>query len=132
MKAEDIKKLQNVMEELDPTDFITTFDRTRPYNGQPWTDQGERGMTEVKGITFRDLRDCFIRACFSSSGLPPEDYPKSVYDLPWKDIDIIAVAQNMSCWVEKYMGIYPNTKPLKYEDVMEHCPIVEVDLEAQQ
>jgi hypothetical protein len=37
--------------------------RDRPYNGQPHTDTGVRGMTEIRGVTFRDMRDCFIRLC---------------------------------------------------------------------
>lgn len=37
-------------------------DRERPYNGQPWTDDGIRGQTEVKGLTLRDIKDCFIKA----------------------------------------------------------------------
>ena len=129
MKADDIKKINDTFEELSPSDYITVLDRTRPYNGQPWTDEGIRGSTEVKGITFRDIRDCFIRGCFFALGLQPKDYPKSVYDLPWNEMDIIAVWQNTSCWIEKYMGIFPNCKPMSFEDTMEHCPIIEVDLE---
>jgi hypothetical protein len=37
-------------------------DRERPYNGQSWTDEGERGKTEIKGLTLRDVRDCLIKA----------------------------------------------------------------------
>ena len=36
--------------------------RDRPYNGQSHTDTGIRGAMELKGVTFRDLRDCYIRA----------------------------------------------------------------------
>ena len=35
--------------------------RGRPYNGQPHTCMGARGATEIRGLTFRDLRDCFAR-----------------------------------------------------------------------
>jgi hypothetical protein len=96
------------MERLAPSSLAASLDPTRPYDGQPHTDTGERGRTEIKGITFRDLRDAFIRACYESSGLPMEQWPGSVYDLPWRDMDIIAVSQNLSCNVEKMMGIYPN------------------------
>ena len=110
--AEDLAK---VIEEVAPSDYLSVLDRTRPYDGQPWTDTGERGKTEIKGITFRDLRDCFIRACYRSSGLSPKDYPRSVYELPWQQIDILAVSQNLACEVERYMGIYPNTPKIKWK-----------------
>lgn len=99
-------------ERIGPSSLVAHLDPTRPYDGQPHTDHGERGRTEVKGITFRDLRDCFIRACYESSGLPIEQWPGDVYGLPWDDMDIIAVAQNLSCNVEKAMGIYPNVPRL--------------------
>lgn len=97
-----------LLEALSPSSLAAHIDPSRPYDGQPHTDHGARGQTEVRGITFRDLRDCFIRACYQSSGLPIEQWPGTVYDLPWTDMDIIAVAQNLSCNVEKAMGIYPN------------------------
>jgi len=31
-----------------------------------------------------------------------------VYALPWDNMDPLAVAANMTCEVEKLMGIYPN------------------------
>ena len=101
--------------------------RDRPYDGQPHTDYGERGKTEIKGITFRDLRDCFVKgfllACHDS-----EIYTKvekgtwreqDVYNACQKDpgIDPIAAAQNMSNEIEKMMGIYPNVPELIENDV---------------
>lgn len=41
--------------------------RNREYVGQPHTDSGERGKTEVKGITMRDIVDCFVLGCFDAS-----------------------------------------------------------------
>jgi len=84
------------------------LDRERPYDGQPWTDGGERGKNEVTKITMRDLRDCIIRACYESSALSPKDYPKSIYELDFNQIDILAVVQSLLCWVEKYMEISPS------------------------
>lgn len=115
------------------------MNRDRPYSGQAHTDEGERGKTEVKGITFRDLRDCFIRAVILSTGgsnYQPrtgnsiEDNKiksriESLYreaekgdraalcsdDLYGWDLDKIdpmAIAQNLSCEVERIMGIFPN------------------------
>jgi hypothetical protein len=101
-------ELPQILEGISPSSLAAHLDRDRPYDGQPHTDHGERGKTLVEGLTFRDLRDCFIRGCYESSGLPMEQWPGSVHDLPWDEMDIIAVAQNMSCNVEKYMGIYPN------------------------
>jgi hypothetical protein len=42
-------------------------DRERPYNGQPWTDDGVRGQQEVHGLTMRDLKDCLIKAMLMSA-----------------------------------------------------------------
>ena len=100
--------------------------RDRPYTGQPQTDTGERGKTEVQGITFRDLRDCYIRAFFlASSHVNKEKYEEAdqgefallsendLYGWDLNEIDPMEVFQNMSCEVEKLMGIYPNVPPLK-------------------
>lgn len=105
--------------------------RDRPYNGQPHTDTGIRGATEIKGITFRDLRDCFIRAVLLSTGagviggkdMRPlyEEACKGeqatlcendLYGFNLDALDPIAVCQNLSCEVERAMGIFPNTPEL--------------------
>jgi len=99
-------QIQEAIDKMFPTDILDTLDRSRPYNGQPWTDAGERGMQQVSGLTIRDIRDCFVRACYDSD--PSQNYPKSIYDLDWENIDIMAVCQNMVCWIERYMGIFPN------------------------
>lgn len=104
--------------------------RDRAYLGQPHTDTGLRGATPIVGITFRDLRDCFIRAFILShshykDGTIEELQPNAtlrdeaekgefatlceddVYSL-LGDIDPIAVSQNLCIEVEKLMKIYPN------------------------
>lgn len=106
-------------------------DRERPYDGQPHTDLGKRGQTEVKGITFRDLRDCFIMGALAASfhnvaNLPDAHFCDKVrdgtwcandlYALDWNRMDPIAVAQSMACEVEKMMGIYPNVPKLTFEE----------------
>ena len=100
--------LNNLIENLNDPTYLSTLDRNRPYDGQSWTDAGERGKQVISGITMRDLRDCFIMACFHSSGLLPEEYPRTIYELPWEDIDPMAVSQNLVCGIERYMGIFPN------------------------
>lgn len=113
--------------------------RDRPYNGQPHTDTGIRGATEISGITFRDLRDCFIRAILLSTGgeywpeKDKKDRMKALYDEASKGenavlceddifgfdldrLDPIAVCQNLTCEVERLMGIYPNVPELKAKD----------------
>ena len=102
------KQISEAIDKLFPTDVLDTLDRNRPYNGQPHTDCGFRGKQEVHGLTMRDIRDCFISACYQSD--PGRKYPKSIYDLDWNRIDIMAVEQNMTCWIERYMGIYPNLR----------------------
>lgn len=76
------------------------IDRDPPYTGQPHTSYGERGRTEVKGIKFSDLyqavsvaikQSCMDKAEFDALRIDPE-----------------AVAQNLSCEVERLMGIFPN------------------------
>lgn len=101
------------------TDKLSNLLRSRPYDGQPHTDHGERGKHEVCNITMRDLRDCFIRAVAQSTG-PGEIYTESskgeyakisegdLYKINFADLDIIAVQQNLTCEVEKIMGIFPN------------------------
>jgi hypothetical protein len=97
--------------------------RDRPYMGQAHTDTGERGKTEIKGITFRDLRDCFIRACCHAGDIEElsEEANKGegaalcendLYKLDLNQLDIMAVCQNLCVEVEKIMGIYPNVTKL--------------------
>jgi hypothetical protein len=54
-------------------------DRDRPYDGQPWTDDGERGKAEVKGLTIRDVTDCYVKAVLLSSA--NDEYFKNFSDL---------------------------------------------------
>ena len=99
--------------------------RDRPYSGQPHTDKGERGATEIRGVTFRDLRDAYLRALCLSNGIDnPHLYAEAqkgenaclcegdIYAMKG-DVDPIAVAQNLSCEIEKLMGIYPNVPCLQ-------------------
>ena len=94
-------------------------DRGRPYNGQAHTDEGERGKQLVEGLTMRDIKDCFVMAMLDSCGGEDENlvlYQKAqngtwrhqdVYKIVG-DLDPLAVAQNLTCRIEKMMGIYPN------------------------
>ena len=120
-----LKNIGDIIEDATEGDFGSMF-RARPYDGQPWTDHGERGKTEIKGITFRDLRDCFIRAVAQSSGRGAlyQESEKGeranitaadLYAIDLSELDIIAVGQNLSCEVEKLMGIFPNVKD-NYDD----------------
>lgn len=103
--SEDIER---ELEHVAPSSLVAHLDRDRPYDGQPHTNHGVRGQQEVHGITMRDVLDCYMRACFDASGLPAEEWPATVYHLPWDDMDPIAVGQNLTCWIERYMGIFPN------------------------
>jgi hypothetical protein len=101
--------------------------RDRPYNGQPHTNTGIRGSTEIKGITFRDLRDCYIRAILLSTGAQKigdkdmrplyEEADKGenaalcendLYGFDFDKLDPMAICQNLCCEVERVMGIFPN------------------------
>ena len=106
--------------------------RDRPYNGQPHTFTGARGATEIKGVTFRDMRDCFVRAVLLSTGreviggvdMRPryEEANKGdaavlcendLYGFDLNQLDPMAIAQNFACEIEKAMGIYPNVPGLQ-------------------
>lgn len=109
------------------------MERSRPYDGQPHTVTGVRGATEIKGITFRDLRDCFIRAVLLSTGakiISGKDMrplyeeackgeraalcERDLYGWNLDKLDPIAICQNLSCEVEQIMGIYPNVPKLEF------------------
>jgi len=108
--AKYAKELLEAFEEYQPIGLADALDRNRAYNGQSHTSDGERGKTQVVGLTMRDLRDCLILAFYDSR--PPEcKPPKSVEDLPLDDMSLEAISQNLACWVERYMGIFPNINP---------------------
>lgn len=96
--------------------------RDRAYDGQPHTDQGERGMTFVEGLTMRDVADCFNRAFALASGENnPAAYDKAdkgelvdLYSLHLEDTDPGAIIQNAMCEIERMMGIFPNVPELGY------------------
>lgn len=104
--------------------------RSRPYDGQPHTDHGIRGATEIRGITFRDLRDAYVRAWFlASSHIHPELYEEArkgeaanlhegmLFGWDINRVDPVAVAQNLTCEIERLMGIYPNVPDLRAREV---------------
>ena len=83
-------------------------------------------MTEIRGITFRDLRDCYVRAVLlSAHHLVPALYEEAtkgpdavlcendLFGFNLDELDPIAIAQNLSCEVERIMGIFPNVPGLK-------------------
>jgi len=54
--GEVLNDLEEVFEDAFPEAYQRGMQRARLHEGQPWTCGGERGKTEIKGITFRDLR----------------------------------------------------------------------------
>lgn len=93
----------------DGAQYLETLFPDRPHEGQDHTDQGERGKTEVRGISLRDLADCYVIGTFEASGIHgAENYPRTIYELPWHDMDPMAIQKGMLCRVEERMGIYPN------------------------
>ncbi len=97
--------------------------RERPHLGQSHTSYGERGKTEVKGITFRDLADAFVKACLHSSP-QSEFYTKvgvgtwdsgDLFKMDWNQIDPMAIQQNLACEIERMMGIFPNVPELRHK-----------------
>jgi hypothetical protein len=108
--AKSAKQIAEAIEDLKSIGLADILDRNRPYNGQRWTDDGARGKQEVKGITMRDIRDCLILAFYDAR--PPEcnPPPKEVEDLPLNEMSLESISQHLTCWIERYMGIYPNIK----------------------
>lgn len=102
--------------------------RDRPYNGQPHTDQGERGKTMVQGLTMRDVMDCFVMGYLEAT----KDMAQKVKEGNWRyndifkskdeGVDPLAAGQNMMCHVEKMMGIFPNlpSSVPSVEDLIDH------------
>lgn len=97
--------LPAILEAISPSGLLNHLDRTRPYDGQPHTSRGERGRTELTGVTMRDVYDSYLIGAFLASGLSTDDYPGSIYDLPWDDMDPIAVIQNACVVLAKRAGI---------------------------
>ena len=95
----------------------------RPFTSQPHSWNGERGKTEVRGIRFRDLDDCLVKALVDSAPDVSDELRSrandgtlnwnDLYDLDFSDVDPIAIVQNLGCRVEKVMGIYPNVPRLR-------------------
>ncbi len=94
--------------------FNITVDRSRPFDGQPWTDEGVRGKTKVRGLTMRDICDCFVLGWLdatSRSGLADSGTASYNDVFEGDDPDPLAVMQNMTCRIEMLMGIFPNLPP---------------------
>ena len=91
-----------------------SLERNRPYDGQPHTDQGERGKHQVFGLTMRDIADCIVLGFLDAAGIERE-WPilDDIYTIELENIDPGAVIQNASCHIEKMMGIYPNVQKLE-------------------
>lgn len=115
-------------------------DRDRPYNGQEHTDNGKRGKAEVKGLTMRDVRDCitqgflvsavndnlYNKVCEINEDMIGTEYEKSntwreadLYKINFGDVDPVAILQNIMCFIEHYMGIFPNVETLHMKEFME-------------
>lgn len=91
-------------------------DRDRPYNGQSWTDEGERGKTEVKGLTMRDIRDCLIKAMLNSSSLP--DNFEDEFDKCWDfSVDPAEPTQYLLDNQDKFLYEKVKLGTWRYQDV---------------
>ena len=90
-----------------------SLDRSRPYDGQAHTDNGERGKQLVEGLTMRDVADCIVRGFLDCGGIDREcPIHDDIYSLDLDNIDPGAVIQNACCHIERYMGIFPNVPEL--------------------
>jgi len=111
--------VQRIGEILYQTTNHSFANRERPYDGQPHTDQGERGKTLLAGVTFRDLCDAFVIGWLQANGKQGiVDSPDATYNDIYEhggecSIDPLAAMQCMSVELEKRMGIYPNVPKLR-------------------
>lgn len=101
-----------------------SMERHRPYDGQAYTDCGERGKTLVSGLTMRDIVDCMVMGFLNSTGEPPlNEHPvhDDIYKIDLNSLSPGAIIQNTMCEIEKMMGIFPNLpgKP-KQLDLISH------------
>jgi len=87
-----------------------SLDRDRPYDGQAHTDAGGRGKTLVESLTMRDIADCMVRGFLDAAGIHRKNpILDDLYTIPdLDDLDPGAIIQNATCWIERYMGIFPN------------------------
>ena len=122
--------IKSISEFLDHHGGEINMRRDRPYSGQSHTDTGIRGSQLVVGLTMRDIRDAYIRAfiishpCYKDGTLEQIQPNYTLYEEALKgpnacicendvftlkgDVDPIAVVQNLTCELEKLMGIFPN------------------------
>ena len=102
-----------------------SMDRNRPYDGQLHTNTGDRGRQEVHGVTMRDVVDCLIRAmvhCMNPDSEAGKDLLRkleaesliwdNIFEADLSQMDPIAISQNLTCEIEKAMGIFPNVPGL--------------------
>lgn len=111
--------LENAFRECEGSSAVS-MSKDRSYDGQAHTDSGKRGQTLVAGLTMRDIIDCYIRALVLASDYRIDanlDLQRKLKEgsLIWDNVyelegdnDPIAVAQNMTCEIERMMGIFPN------------------------
>lgn len=108
MNDEFAKNLENAFDNCSGSSAYS-MERDRPYDGQAHTSDGLRGAVKVEGLTFRDIKDCMIRGFLDAAGVQRENpVENDVYCKEMDDIDPLAAINNMSCHIEKMMGIYPN------------------------
>lgn len=123
------------------------MERNRPYTGKPWRSSGIRGSQKIEGITFRDLRDCFIRAICLSAGANSEKnmayYREAekgeraalceadIYELDG-EVGFMPVFSNMLCEVEKLMDIFPNIEPHDSENMFKDIPVIKVKVKKDE
>lgn len=88
--------------------------------------QEKRSKVKIKGLTFADINECYYLAIMDSADddiareamakyeKTKEIDPNFMFKLNWEHIDPIAIRQNLDCWIERKMGIFPNIEILKH------------------
>lgn len=113
-------------------------DPNRLFDGQYHTDDGERGKTEIKGVRFRDLCDCITKAFVHAAAHTVENEGElrekvetnticrqDLYQLDLSRMDPGTLIKNISCEVERFMGIFPNIPTQHTIDM----PVYKTDVE---
>ena len=70
-----------------------------------------RCSMELRGVSISDLCDCYILACYEASKIEPKNYPHSISDINFGDVDPHLLLQYLVRNIERLMGVYPSVSP---------------------
>jgi len=112
-KSEFSKSMEFALKELQGSGGWS-LDRKRPYDGQQHTTDGKRGKTKVEGLTLRDVADCMINGFLDAGGISRKERIRDdLRKIDISNLDLVAAIQCSVCYIEKHMGLHPDSVPLR-------------------